>query len=254
LNIDYSIFQNYNHSILERIHFMKFKLWHSQVILFLLYNRIIDIPNLKKDDNLEICGYPHLEKIVIKDNSLKNMNSLKICNNEELMNIEIGDGDWDDDSSLRNVNTIILESIWVLFIWHLYLPDLHSFETGYQSFFETTSLSLSSIFNMLAIYKDLPKLQSFITGNYSFYQSTSLSLSSNSILHFVNWIFLIYNLLQLDLSHSINQQVFLYQVRIIEYWWFDLPKLQSFNIGENSLYEVQTMIFSSNSILIIMIE
>ena len=60
---------------------------------------------------MEICGYPHLEKIVIKDNSLKNMNSLKICNNEELMNIEIGDGDRDDDSNLRNVNTIILESI-----------------------------------------------------------------------------------------------------------------------------------------------
>ena len=92
---------------------MKFKLWHSQVLLFLLYNRIIDIPNLKKDDNLEICGYPHLEKIVIKDNSLKNMNSLKICNNEELMNIEIGDGEG-DNTTLRNVNTVILESIWIL--------------------------------------------------------------------------------------------------------------------------------------------
>ena len=38
------------------------------------------------------------------------MNSLKICNNEELMNIEIEDGNWDDDSSLRNVKTVILES------------------------------------------------------------------------------------------------------------------------------------------------
>ena len=92
---------------------MTFKLWHSQVLLFLLYNRIIDIPNLKKDDNLEICGYPHLEKIIIKDNSLKNMNLLKICNNEELMNIEIGDGEG-DNTTLRNVNTVILESIWIL--------------------------------------------------------------------------------------------------------------------------------------------
>jgi len=41
------------------------------------------------------------------------MNSLKICNNEELMNIEIGDGEG-DNTTLRNVNTVILESIWIL--------------------------------------------------------------------------------------------------------------------------------------------
>ena len=69
-----------------------------------------DIPNLKKDDDLEICDYPYLEKIVVKENSLKNMNLLKICNNEELKTIEIGNGDWDDDSSFRNVNNVIFES------------------------------------------------------------------------------------------------------------------------------------------------
>ena len=69
-----------------------------------------DIPNLKKDDDLEICDYPYLEKIVVKENSLKNMNLLKICNNEELETIEIGNGDWDDDSSFRNVDNVIFES------------------------------------------------------------------------------------------------------------------------------------------------
>ena len=63
-----------------------------------------DIPNLKKDDDLEICDYPYLEKIVVKENSLKNMNLLKICNNEELSNIEIEDG------VFSNVNNVIIES------------------------------------------------------------------------------------------------------------------------------------------------
>ena len=88
---------------------------------------------------MDICNYSNLEKIIVKENSLQNLNSLKICNNEELSNIEIEDG------VFSNVNNVIIESNFRnLIIWYLYLPKLQSFKTGNQSFFNTTSLSLSS--------------------------------------------------------------------------------------------------------------
>ena len=59
--------------------------------------------------NLVIENYPNLEKIVVKNNSLKNLNSLKICNNEKLKTIEIEDGDW--EGIFGNVENVIIESI-----------------------------------------------------------------------------------------------------------------------------------------------
>ena len=96
------------------------------------------------------------------------------------------------------------------------LPNLQSFKTGNQSFFKITSLSLSSmiiIFDYFT-FSNLPHLQSFETGEWSFYETTSLSLSSMiikyDILHYQ--IFLIYNHLKQEKDHSIQQQVYLFQV------------------------------------------
>ena len=66
---------------------------------------MIDVPNLNNNNNMDICNYSNLEKIIVKENSLKNLNSLKICNNEELSSIEIEDG------SFSNVLNLIIESI-----------------------------------------------------------------------------------------------------------------------------------------------
>ena len=61
-------------------------------------------------DDFVLSGYPHLEKIVVKKNSLQNLNSLKISNNELLKNIEIEDGSsFDDSGSFSNVKTVIIE-------------------------------------------------------------------------------------------------------------------------------------------------
>ena len=69
-----------------------------------------DIPNLKKENDLEICNYSYLEKIIVKENSFNHLNSLKICNNELLKSIEIEDSKWDDNSTFRNVKNVIFES------------------------------------------------------------------------------------------------------------------------------------------------
>ena len=55
--------------------------------------------------NLVIEDYPNLEKIVVKNKSLKNLNSLKICNNEKLKTIEI------EYCVFYNVKNVIIESI-----------------------------------------------------------------------------------------------------------------------------------------------
>ena len=60
--------------------------------------------------NLVIEKYPNLEKIVVKNDSLKNLNLLKICNNEKLKTIETEDGDW-REGVFRNVKNVIIESI-----------------------------------------------------------------------------------------------------------------------------------------------
>ena len=72
-------------------------------------------------DDLVIENYPNLEKIIVKNHSLKNLNSLKICNNENLKTIEIDDGKETQDGmgrvvdsgSFRNVENVILESTWL---------------------------------------------------------------------------------------------------------------------------------------------
>ena len=57
--------------------------------------------------NLVIDNYPNLEKIIVKNHSLKNLNSLKICNNEKLKTIEIEDGkEWEEDGEWYNNGTL----------------------------------------------------------------------------------------------------------------------------------------------------
>ena len=125
--------------------------------------------------DLILSGLDNLEKIIVKENSLQNLNSLKICNNEELSNIEIENG------VFSNVNNVIIESKFRnLMIWYLYLPKLQSLQTGNQSFFNTTSLSLSSRIYLYHWLFDLPNLQSFETGNQSFHMIRNLTFSSNS--------------------------------------------------------------------------
>ena len=65
--------------------------------------------------NLVIENYPNLEKIVVKNNSLKNLNSLKICNNEKLKTIEIEGGEeWSKEGVFYNVKNVIIESISII--------------------------------------------------------------------------------------------------------------------------------------------
>ena len=61
--------------------------------------------------NLVIENYPNLEKIVVKNNSLKNLNSLKICNNDKLKVIEIENGEEWNEGAFMDVNNVIIESI-----------------------------------------------------------------------------------------------------------------------------------------------
>ena len=62
----------------------------------------------------------------------------------------------------------------------------------------------------------LPNLQSLEIGFQSFYKTICLSLSSNShFFIFYRYIFLIYNHSKQDISHSMKQQTYLYQVIIL---------------------------------------
>ena len=89
-------------------------------------------------ENLVIDNYPNLKSIVVKKSSLKKLKSLKICNCEELKTIET------EDKAFSNVKKAIIESNSIQFYLIIYLPNLQSFKTGFDSFKETTSLSLLS--------------------------------------------------------------------------------------------------------------
>ena len=60
--------------------------------------------------NLVIENYPNLEKIVVKENSLRNLKSLKICNNEKLKTIEIENGEYWGGGAFYNVKSVTIES------------------------------------------------------------------------------------------------------------------------------------------------
>ena len=60
--------------------------------------------SLRWSGDLVIEKYPILEKIIVKNNSLRNLHSLKICNCEELKTIET------EESAFHNVNSVIIES------------------------------------------------------------------------------------------------------------------------------------------------
>ena len=88
----------------------------SSMIIKFDYLIFSNLPNLQEmiigercfrevKDDLVIENYTNLEKIVVKNDSLKNLNSLKICNNEKLKTIEIEDG------ALFYVKNVIIESI-----------------------------------------------------------------------------------------------------------------------------------------------
>ena len=63
--------------------------------------------------DLVIENYPHLEEIIVKKGSLKNLNLLKISNSEQLKIIKIGYGDSRSETlgACYSVNTLIIESI-----------------------------------------------------------------------------------------------------------------------------------------------
>ena len=63
--------------------------------------------------DLVIANYPHLDKIVVKKNSLKNLNSLEIVNNTKLNTIEIEDGILDiswENNAFNNVKNVVIKS------------------------------------------------------------------------------------------------------------------------------------------------
>ena len=119
--------------------------------------------------------------------------------------------------SFYETTSLTLSSHSIKFYFSLYLPKLQFFEIGNISFFSTTSLSLSSnsIQSYFRLY--LSNLQSFKIGKYSFYNTKflCLSLSSNSIIFTIVYIFLIYNHLEQEENHSLQQQVYLYQVILL---------------------------------------
>ena len=81
-------------------------LLNDQFQKLMLENLIINENGLNTmNEELILSGFVNLKKIVVKENSLKNLNSLKICNNDELSIIEI------EDSAFSNVEGLILESI-----------------------------------------------------------------------------------------------------------------------------------------------
>ena len=67
--------------------------------------------------SLVIENYPNLEKIIVKNYSLRRLRSLKICNCDELKSIEIKDGELREENgngSFSNVNYVTIESIFEL--------------------------------------------------------------------------------------------------------------------------------------------
>ena len=61
-------------------------------------------------NNLEICNYPKLEKLVIKQNSFKCSPSLKICNNDLLHTIQLG-VDNVNSNTFERVKDLTIQSI-----------------------------------------------------------------------------------------------------------------------------------------------
>ena len=72
------------------------------------------------ETDLKICGLEHLKKLIVKENSLKNLNSLIISNNDELEIIEIEDGQLYDNKNetyyapFENVKIVEISSIFYL--------------------------------------------------------------------------------------------------------------------------------------------
>ena len=118
-----------------------------------------------------------------------------------------------------------------LIIYISNLPNLQSYKTGLNSFYKTTSLSLSSMiieFDYL-IFSNLPNLQSFETGDQSFYKTTSLSLS-RMIIKFDYLIF----------SNLPNLQEMIIGKNCLNKWEDDLvienyPNLEKIVVKKNSL-------------------
>ena len=118
-------------------------------------------------------------------------------------------------------------------ILYLYLPNLQSFKIDNNSFYKTTSLSLSS--NSIQFYFSLylPNLQSFITGKESFQWTTSLSLSSSSIKFYFS-------------LYLPNLLVFEFGENCLNEWKGDLvidnyPNLQSIVVKKRSLNNLNSL-------------
>ena len=69
--------------------------------------------NEMKND-LRLCGFENLEKLVVKKNSLKNLSLLRISDNPVLNSIEIEDGDMESNSvAFLNVKNTVISSIMI---------------------------------------------------------------------------------------------------------------------------------------------
>ena len=89
-------------------------------------------------DNFVIENYPHLEKIVLRKNTLQELNSLKISNCKALKTIEVEDSDRFANNSHNgacfDVKNVIIESISKIpFLVYIFLIYNHSKQESFHS-------------------------------------------------------------------------------------------------------------------------
>lgn len=61
-------------------------------------------------NDLELCGFENLERIIVKNNSLRSLNSLSICDNPVLKRIESKNEMNDDGPTFENVKSVTITS------------------------------------------------------------------------------------------------------------------------------------------------
>ena len=99
---------------------------------------------------------------------------------------------------------------------------------------------------MVIKWIDLPNLTTFETGENSFSETTSLNLSSSFEWLLTDMIFLLLLHSIREIIHSITYQVWFWKVNWLDINWFDLPKLTNFTTGGYwSFRETTSVILSS---------
>ena len=85
---------------------------NDRIVHSLIHELVIDegCGNDYKDDLL-LCGFDNLERLVVKKNSFQNVNCFKVSANCVLNSIEIEDGEWKDGAFANAGNAIISSMI-----------------------------------------------------------------------------------------------------------------------------------------------